>query len=77
MDNQPTESMCDFCGKPGQPQYVLTARNVEAETSLTDFQFRLCSWCYHQVNLAILRVMQNGFAQEIAKLKQEVAELKI
>lgn len=77
MDNSTAEVLCDFCGKPAQPQYVLTARNVDAETALTDFQFRLCGWCYHQVNLAILRVMQNGFAQEIAKLKQDVAGLKI
>lgn len=77
MDNNTPKRLCDFCGQAAQPQHELTARNTDAETALTDFHFRLCGWCYHQVNLAILRVMQNGFAQEIARLKLEVAGLKI
>lgn len=77
MDNNMPTGLCDFCGRPAQPQYELTTRNTDAETALTDFHFRLCGWCCHQVNLAILQVMQNGFAQEIARLKQEVAGLKI
>jgi len=76
MVNGKMQFTCDLCSEPyAKPWYALLG--MGAEPTNADFSWELCQGCYNQMKRAIVQVMQQNLCTETAKLKQQMAGLKI
>jgi hypothetical protein len=75
MTQQPKGQKCDFCAEQIQIHGQLTIQRFGKQGF--EHELRLCSVCFDILSRMLCDLMRSILARETAKLKQQMAGLKI